>query len=121
MYQDTYELPTVYRQKESQLDYNTDDAETEDLMRVGPSAAERHLLPVDLDSQCNQPEDRTLAWLLLATPLSMLTFTLVPVVTDFPNVNAMTAGDAIWRLFDPVSRENHAFGFYFSIVTVVRS
>ncbi|KAI8148351.1 hypothetical protein BJV82DRAFT_663731 [Fennellomyces sp. T-0311] len=100
MYQDNYELPSIYNQKTQQ----PEPIEHESLdLRTGPSQHQA-LLNDDVQQQPRPyiNKDRQLAWLLLFTPLLILIFTAVPATADLPAVDSMTTGDAIWRLIDPV-------------------
>ena len=101
MYQDNYELPSIFNQKNHPPE--TIEQESVDL-RTAPS--QHQALLNDAPQGQLHPysnKDRQLAWLLLFTPLIILIMTAVPAVASFPNIDSMTSGNAIWRLFDPVS------------------
>ncbi|KAI9265083.1 hypothetical protein BDA99DRAFT_507668 [Phascolomyces articulosus] len=106
MNHDNYELPSIYKQKTEQYE-SIDQQQRADSfdLRVGPSL-QQGLLPdnTTLERPLYQHEnkDRQLAWLLLFAPLLVLIFTVVPATANLPNVDAMTSGDAIWRLIDPI-------------------
>lgn len=96
-----YELPSIYRHTSVTDSQEAEEEEVPDALSSGLVGKQQEFSYNRDREQARQ--NRALAWLLLFTPLSMLIFTLIPVVADLPNVEAMTTGDAIWRLFDPVS------------------
>lgn len=99
----TYELPSIYNQKQRSTQYfqggGDDDLDLHDGLH---DQTQPIVLSPDQQLVNRETNDSRLVCLLLITPLAMLIFTLIPVVTDLPAVSSMTSGDAIWRLFDPV-------------------
>lgn len=113
MAHDTYELPSMYtRQPPEQNFVDSEDEEEEivlnndarggnGMMMVPPSSnsalPSRHASYKDLHA-----EDNRLAWLMLGTAFFTLIMTVIPVVTDIPNISPWFTGDALWRFFDPL-------------------
>ncbi|ORY97507.1 hypothetical protein BCR43DRAFT_489898 [Syncephalastrum racemosum] len=97
-----YELPSIYNQKQQTTQYFQGDEELDLHDGLQDQTTPPVVLSPEQQLENRERNDRRLVWLLLVTPLAMLIFTLIPVVTDLPAVNSMTSGDAIWRLFDPL-------------------
>ncbi|KAI9274917.1 hypothetical protein EDC94DRAFT_666554 [Helicostylum pulchrum] len=102
MSHDNYELPSIYTRKpEPNNQYDSEDEE-EEINLDNVMSSDAALTTKRSTFRDVHVEDNRLAWLLLATSLSILIMTAVPVLFDIPNISPWFTGDALFRFFDPI-------------------